>query len=100
MSRADAVLLREHLGVLADAVALAHATRRVLYQNLGWSLIYNAIALPLAALGWVTPYWAALGMSLSSLIVVLNALRLGTPPTAAGPAPAAPLLTAAAEQRA
>ena len=78
MSRADAVLLREHLGVLADAVRLAHATRRVLYQNLAWSLAYNAVALPLAAMGWVTPYWAALGMSLSSLFVVLNALRLSS----------------------
>ncbi len=74
---ADCVLLREDLGVLADAIDLAHRTRRVLYQNLGWSLAYNAVALPLAALGWVAPYWAALGMSLSSLVVVLNAVRLG-----------------------
>jgi len=85
LSRADAVLLSEDLGVLAEAIGLAHRTRRVLYQNLAWSIGYNAVALPLAALGWVTPYWAALGMSASSLVVVLNALRLGASPAAAVP---------------
>ena len=67
MVRADAVLLKEDLGALADAVQLARVARRVMLQNLVWAAAYNAMALPLAALGLVTPYWAALGMSLSSL---------------------------------
>ncbi|HSP96070.1 MAG TPA: heavy metal translocating P-type ATPase [Candidatus Dormibacteraeota bacterium] len=87
MSRADAVLLREDLDVLPDALALAHRTRRILHQNLAWAVAYNAIALPLAALGWVTPLWAAVGMSASSLIVVLNAIRLGARRPAASPSP-------------
>jgi Cu2+-exporting ATPase len=78
MSRSDAVLLKEDLSVLVDAIDLARKTRRVMRQNLLWALGYNALALPLAACGFVTPYWAALGMSVSSLIVVLNAVRLGT----------------------
>jgi Cu2+-exporting ATPase len=82
MSRADAVLLKEDLSVVADAIELARQTRRVMYQNLTWSVLYNALSLPLAAVGWVTPYWAALGMSLSSVVVVLNAVRLGRPPQA------------------
>jgi Cu2+-exporting ATPase len=79
-SRADAVLLREDLGPVADAVEVARAARRVMRQNLGWSLTYNVVALPLACAGLVTPWWAAIGMSLSSLVVVLNAVRLGKPP--------------------
>ncbi|MDX2171107.1 MAG: heavy metal translocating P-type ATPase [Deltaproteobacteria bacterium] len=98
MSRADAVLLREDLAVLPDALALAHRTRRILHQNLGWAVAYNAVALPLAALGWVTPLWAALGMSASSLVVVLNALRLGTPPSPAAPVPARPAIARRLEQ--
>ena len=45
-------------------------------QNLVWALVYNLVALPLAAAGWIAPWMAALGMSSSSLVVVLNALRL------------------------
>ena len=48
-------------------------------QNIGWALGYNGIALPVAAAGILTPWLAALGMSLSSLLVVLNALRLAAP---------------------
>ena len=77
MSRSDAVLLKEDLSVLVDAVDLARKTRRVMLENLLWAVGYNVLALPLAAGGFVTPYWAALGMSVSSLIVVLNAVRLG-----------------------
>ena len=100
MSRADAVLLREDLVVLPEAVALAHRTRRILRQNLGWAVAYNAVALPLAALGWVTPWLAALGMSGSSLVVVLNALRLGTPAVAAAPPAEVVSLARPAEQAA
>jgi Cu2+-exporting ATPase len=73
---ADAVLLSNRLGSLAQAFALARRTRRVIVQNLAWAGLYNGLMLPFAALGWITPLWAALGMSLSSLAVVGNALRL------------------------
>ena len=60
-------------------------TRKIIRQNMIWAFGYNVCALPLAAAGLVAPWLAAIGMSLSSLIVVLNALRLsrsnkGTPP--------------------
>jgi Cu2+-exporting ATPase len=48
-------------------------------QNLGWAIAYNAVALPLAATGFVPPWLAALGMTASSLVVTLNALRLARP---------------------
>ena len=77
--RADGVLLKEDLAAVADVIELARDTRRVMRQNLGWSIAYNLLALPLAASGHITPYWAAIGMSLSSLVVVLNAVKLGKP---------------------
>ncbi|RMR43817.1 CcoI family cbb3 cytochrome oxidase bioproteinsis protein/copper-translocating P-type ATPase [Pseudomonas amygdali pv. mori] len=73
---ADAVLLCNRLPVLIDALNLARRTRRVIIENLLWASLYNGLMLPFAALGWITPVWAAIGMSLSSLTVVLNALRL------------------------
>lgn len=73
---ADMVLLSEHLGQLAEGVRTARRTLTVIRQNLAWALLYNVIAVPLAAAGWVAPWMAALGMSLSSLVVVVNALRL------------------------
>jgi Cu2+-exporting ATPase len=73
---ADAVLLSNRLTSLIDAFALAKRTRRIIRENLLWACLYNGLILPFAAFGWVTPLWAALGMSLSSLLVVLNALRL------------------------
>ncbi len=73
---ADAVLLSNRLHVLVDAFGLARRTRRVILENLAWAGLYNGLVLPFAALGWVTPLWAAAGMSVSSLVVVLNALRL------------------------
>lgn len=76
-SRADAVLLEDDLDALARAVKWSHKTRRVIRQNLAWALLYNLTILPLAGMGWVAPYAAAIGMSLSSLLVVGNALRLG-----------------------
>lgn len=77
MSRSDAVLLRDDLASLVDAFALARRARRVIAQNLAWAVLYNLAALPLAVAGLVPPYWAAIGMSASSLLVVGNALRLG-----------------------
>ncbi|MDP2025968.1 heavy metal translocating P-type ATPase [Sulfuriferula sp.] len=73
---ADMVMLGSRLAILADGVALARKTRRIIRQNLGWALAYNLIAIPAAALGLVTPWIAGIGMSASSLLVVLNALRL------------------------
>lgn len=73
---ADAVLLSNRLDSLIQAFEFARRTRRVIVENLTWATLYNGLVLPFAALGWITPLWAALGMSLSSLLVVLNALRL------------------------
>lgn len=72
----DAVLLSENLMTLADTIAVARKTETVIRQNIAWALLYNVSALPLAAMGWVPPWAAAIGMSASSLVVVLNALRL------------------------
>lgn len=76
-TNADAVLLSNRLGSLVDALRLARRTRTIIIENLAWAGLYNGLVLPFAALGWITPIWAALGMSASSLLVVLNALRLG-----------------------
>ena len=73
---ADMVLMSERLDTLLAAVRVARKTRRVIRQNLAWAVVYNAVALPLAVSGYVTPLVAAAGMSLSSLAVVGNALRL------------------------
>jgi Cu2+-exporting ATPase len=72
----DAVLLSRNLNTLADTLAVARKTETVIRQNIAWALIYNLSALPFAAMGWVPPWAAAIGMSASSLVVVLNALRL------------------------
>lgn len=96
---ASVVLLGSSLNELVALHRLARRTRRVVRQNLGWALAYNAAAIPAAALGWVPPWLAALGMTTSSLLVVLNALRLipaVRPQTASPtPAPAAPRRAAA-----
>jgi Cu2+-exporting ATPase len=76
-ARADSVLLEDDLDTLTRAVNWSRKTRRVIRQNLAWALLYNLTILPLASMGLVAPYAAAIGMSLSSLLVVGNALRLG-----------------------
>ena len=73
---ADAVLLSNDLSRLLDAWQLARKTRLIIRQNLAWSLLYNLSALPLAAAGLIAPWMAAIGMAMSSLMVVGNALRL------------------------
>lgn len=73
---ADMILLSERLTHLPVAVDTARATLRIIRQNIYWALGYNAVALPVAAAGLLTPWLAALGMSASSLLVVLNSLRL------------------------
>ncbi len=74
--KADAVILNPDLNTLVFAQQKARKTFRIIRQNIGWALIYNLVALPLAASGFIAPWAAAIGMSASSLIVVLNALRL------------------------
>lgn len=86
-THADLLLLDGHLGSLADARAIARQVQWVVQQGRHWSLWYNLVAVPFAALGLVTPWLAAIGMSLSSLLVVLNVLRIGGGAT--GPADAA-----------
>jgi len=73
---ADMVLLSGRLMPLVAALDVARKAHRIVRQNLSWAVAYNLIALPLAAMGYIAPWMAAIGMSASSLLVVLNALRL------------------------
>ncbi len=73
---ADLVITGGALQRIPQAIDLARRTRHIIRQNLAWAVGYNLLALPLAAAGMVTPWIAALGMALSSLLVTLNALRL------------------------
>jgi P-type Cu2+ transporter len=73
--QADVVLTGDRLGALADVLEAARGAMRLVRQNLGWALAYNVVALPAAAFGFIGPWEAAIGMSASSFIVVLNALR-------------------------
>jgi Cu2+-exporting ATPase len=75
-THADSVLLHNDLTLLPKIIALAEKTKIIIRQNITWAVAYNLSALPLAALGYLPPYLAAIGMSVSSLVVLLNALRL------------------------
>ena len=75
-AQADGVLLSGALGDIVQARALAGRTLRVIRQNFAWAAAYNAACVPLALLGWLPPWAAGLGMASSSLVVVLNSLRL------------------------
>jgi len=72
----DAVLVSSDLNVIAKTLQIAKKVQRVTKQNLTWAIAYNLTAIPFAMMGLVPAWLAAIGMSLSSLIVVLNALRL------------------------
>ena len=74
---ADLILLRDDLQVVADAIKLARGTFRTIRRNLAWAFSYNLAALPLAALGFLNPIVASAAMTLSSVFVVWNSLRLG-----------------------
>jgi Cu2+-exporting ATPase len=73
---ADMILLSEKLEHLVGGVDMARRTLTIMRENFAWVIGYNLIALPLAAGGWLTPWMSAIGMSFSSLLVVVNALRL------------------------
>ena len=75
-NQADIVLLSENLAGLSRAISHARRTLVVIRQNLWWSFTYNFTSVPLAMMGLITPWMAGLGMALSSLLVVVNALRL------------------------
>lgn len=76
MAAADITLVHGDVGAVGDAIALSRATRRIIWQNLGWAFGYNALLVPLAAFGILPPIFAALAMAFSSVSVVMNALRL------------------------
>jgi Cu2+-exporting ATPase len=75
----DLLLLRESLASLSLSIGVARRSLRIIRQNLAWAAFYNIAAIPIAALGFMPPWIAALGMSLSSLLVVFNARRILRP---------------------
>ncbi|MBK7989279.1 MAG: cation-translocating P-type ATPase [Comamonadaceae bacterium] len=75
-SQADFVVMGDQLAAVAQTVQLARRTMRIVRQNLWWAAGYNAVCVPLAVVGWLPAWLAGLGMALSSLAVVMNALRL------------------------
>ncbi|MDO8860731.1 heavy metal translocating P-type ATPase [Haliea sp. E1-2-M8] len=75
-AQADFVVDSDNLGALITSLHKARQCTRVIKQNFAWALGYNCCGIPLAAMGFIPPWAAALGMSLSSLIVVMNSLRL------------------------
>ncbi|MCI1746744.1 MAG: heavy metal translocating P-type ATPase [Acidipropionibacterium sp.] len=76
MRSADIICVRAHLGVVPDAIRLARKTLRTIRGNLVWAFAYNIAAIPIAAAGLLNPLISGLAMSLSSLLVVTNSLRL------------------------
>ena len=75
-ANADMVMMNRHIEELGTALTQARRTRSVVRQNVIWALMYNFTAIPLALIGLVPPWLAALGMSLSSVVVVANSSRL------------------------
>ena len=73
---ADAVTLSRNLDSINVGIDIATRTQKIIRQNITWAILYNATAIPLAVSGLLQPWMAAIGMSLSSLIVVFNSLRL------------------------
>ena len=95
---ADLLLAGERLGAIAPGWRLARRTRAIIRQNLAWAAAYNALALPLAAMGQIPPWAAAIGMSASSLLVVLNAMRLSRASRPMAPEPPGHPVAAAASR--
>lgn len=75
-SGADVILLNNKLSSINTLIEVSHRTRRIIIQNYLWAFGYNAIVLPLAVAGYITPYMAVIGMSASSILVISNSLRL------------------------
>jgi Cu+-exporting ATPase len=73
---ADIILLKSEIAAVPEALGLARATLRTIKQNLFWAFFYNALGVPLAALGFISPILCAAAMGVSDLIVIGNALRL------------------------
>lgn len=86
VANADMILLSQNLPHLAEGMAVARHTLAIIRQNFAWAAVYNLLAIPAAATGYLTPWMAALGMSASSLLVVANALRLTRIPPPPRPA--------------
>lgn len=78
-AQADAVIVSSRLSDLVAAHVLSRRAMAIVRQNLVWAGLYNAACIPLAMVGWLPPWAAGLGMALSSLLVVGNALRLALP---------------------
>jgi len=74
---ADIILLQSNIQAIPEAIEMAHAALRTIRQNLFWAFFYNAAAIPLAALGFMSPILCAAAMGASDLVVIGNALRLG-----------------------
>ncbi len=81
-SQADFVVLGGQLARVVQSLRLARRTMRIVRQNLAWALAYNLACIPLAVVGWIPAWLAGLGMAASSLLVVMNALRLAGDMTA------------------
>jgi Cu2+-exporting ATPase len=75
-NNSDLIVLAKGYEHLGSAFRLMTKTRKIILQNLGWAIAYNILVVPAAAMGFVAPWMAAIGMSLSSLLVVLNSLRI------------------------
>jgi Cu+-exporting ATPase len=76
LEAADITLMRGDLLAIVDAIELSRRTMRNIRQNLFWALAYNSLGIPIAAVGFLAPWVAGAAMALSSVSVVLNALRL------------------------
>ena len=72
----DGVLTSQSLAPLGKIIRLADKTQKIIHMNLFWAFLYNLIAIPVAMMGLVNPWIAGIGMSMSSLLVTLNAWRL------------------------
>ena len=72
----DIVLMKGDLMGVVNAIKLSKATIKTIKQNLFWAFIYNTVGIPLAAIGWLNPMFAALAMAFSSVSVISNSLRL------------------------
>ena len=76
IATADITIMRPQLMSIIDSLALSQRTLRTIKVNLGWAFTYNVIGLPIAAMGLMSPMYAAAAMAMSSLFVVTNSLRI------------------------